>query len=44
MRNYYTSGTVVIAKDIIDKGRDLMVKVTGMTGSLFNGRDRRIEE
>ena len=44
MRNNYALGTAIIARDIIDKGKDLVVRVTEMTGSLFSERNRRMDE
>lgn len=44
LRNYCTSGTAVAVRKTIDKGKDLIVRVTEMAGSLLNKRDRKTDE
>lgn len=44
MRNYCTSGTAVAVRETIDKGKDLIVRVTEMADSLLNRTDRKIDE
>lgn len=42
LRNDCTSGSLVVVRDTLGKGKDLMARAMNMTGSLSNGRDKRV--